>query len=154
MILITQLAGIVQSTVASQAGKGYPSNAVLSRAWLIMMLPHGLITLPIMTPYFTRMSGHAHRGDIDAMRHDFGESLRTVGLFVCLAGTGLIVMAYPFARVFSHNFIETQQMAFVVIAYLSGLIPPPSSSSSSARSTRSRTPERRSCSRRSSRSCS
>ena len=123
MILITQLAGIVQSTVASQAGSGNPSNAVLQRAWLIMMLPHGLITLPIMTPYFTRMSTHAHNGDLDAMRHDFGESLRTVGLFVCLAGTGLIVMAFPFAKVFSHNFAETQAMAYIIIAYLIGLIP-------------------------------
>jgi putative peptidoglycan lipid II flippase len=57
------------------------------------------------------------------MRHDFGESLRTVGLFVCLAGTGLIVMAYPFARVFSHDFIQTQDMAYVIMAYLIGLIP-------------------------------
>ena len=125
MILITQLAGIVQSSVASLAGSHNPSNAVLQRAWLIMMLPHGLITLPIMTPYFTRMSGHAHRGDLDAMRHDFGESLRTVGLFVCLAGTGLIVMAFPFAKVFSFspNFAQTQAMAYVIIAYLIGLIP-------------------------------
>jgi putative peptidoglycan lipid II flippase len=123
MILITQLAGIVQSAVASEAGTGYPSNTVLQRAWLIMMLPHGLITLPIMTPYFTRMSGHAHRNDIAAMRHDFGESLRSVGLFVCLAGTGLIVMAYPFAKVFSHTFVETQDMAYIIMAYLAGLIP-------------------------------
>jgi putative peptidoglycan lipid II flippase len=125
MILITQLAGVVQSSVASEAGSHNPSNAVLQRAWLIMMLPHGLITLPIMTPYFTRMSGHAHRGDLDAMRHDFGESLRTVGLFVCLAGTGLIVMAFPFAKVFSFspNFAQTQAMAYVIIAYLIGLIP-------------------------------
>jgi putative peptidoglycan lipid II flippase len=125
MILITQLAGIVQSSVASEAGSHNPSNTVLQRAWLIMMLPHGLITLPIMTPYFTRMSGHAHRGDLDAMRHDFGESLRTVGLFVCLAGTGLIVMAFPFAKVFSFSpqFAQTQAMAYVIIAYLIGLIP-------------------------------
>src|ERR1700743_1979988 len=125
MIITTQLAGIVQSSVASLAGSHNPSNAVLQRAWLIMMLPHGLITLPIMTPYFTRMSGHAHRGDLEAMRHDFGESLRTVGLFVCLAGTGLIVMAFPFAKVFSFspNFAQTQAMAYVIIAYLIGLIP-------------------------------
>ncbi|MEJ1230836.1 MAG: lipid II flippase MurJ [Galbitalea sp.] len=96
---------------------------MLKNAWLIMMLPHGLITLPIMTPYFTRMSGHAHRGDMAAMRHDLTVSLRSVGLFVCLAGVGLMVMAYPFSRVFSHTFSETQDMAFIVIAYLVGLIP-------------------------------
>ncbi len=123
MILITQLAGIVQSVVASLAGDNNPSNTVLKNAWLIMMLPHGLITLPIMTPYFTRMSGHAQRGDLAAMRHDLVASMRNVGLFVSLAGVGLIVMAYPFSAVFSHTFAETKGMATVLIIYLIGLLP-------------------------------
>ncbi|HEY5319648.1 MAG TPA: murein biosynthesis integral membrane protein MurJ [Galbitalea sp.] len=123
MILITQLAGIVQSKVASSAGDHNPSNTVLKNAWLIMMLPHGIITLPIMTPYFTRMAGHVHRGDLDALRHDFTTSLRSVGVLVSLAGAALIVLAYPFSAVFSHTFAETQGMAIVVIAYLVGLIP-------------------------------
>jgi putative peptidoglycan lipid II flippase len=123
MILITQLAGIVQSAVASLAGSNNPSNTVLKNAWLIMMLPHGLITLPIMTPYFTRMSGHAHRGDLVSLRRDLTTSMRTVGVLVSLAGVGLIVMAYPFSAIFSHTFAETTGMATVLIVYLIGLIP-------------------------------
>jgi putative peptidoglycan lipid II flippase len=123
MILITQLAGIVQSAVASLAGAHNPSNTVLRNAWLIMMLPHGLITLPIMTPYFTRMSGHAHRGDLVSLRHDFTTSMRTVGVLVSLAGVGLIVLAYPFSAIFSHTFAETEGMATVLIVYLIGLLP-------------------------------
>jgi putative peptidoglycan lipid II flippase len=123
MILITQLAGIVQSVVASLAGAHAPSNTVLKNAWLIMMLPHGLITRPIMTPYLTRMSGHAHRGDLASVRADLVRSMRTVGLFVSLAGGGLIVMAYPFSAIFSNTFAETRGMATVLIIYLIGLLP-------------------------------
>jgi putative peptidoglycan lipid II flippase len=87
------------------------------------MLPHGLITLPIMTPYFTRMSGHAHRGDMVSFRRDLTTSMRTVGVLVSLAGIGLIVMAYPFSAIFSHTFAETRGMATVLIVYLIGLLP-------------------------------
>jgi len=124
MILITQVAGVVQSVVATLAGSHNPSNTVLRNAWLIMMLPHGLITLPIMTPYFTRMSGHAQRGDFAAIRADLVRSMRNVGLFVSLAGVGLIVMAYPFAAVFSPGSVtEVRGMATVLIIYLVGLLP-------------------------------
>jgi putative peptidoglycan lipid II flippase len=123
MILITQLAGIVQSSVASLAGSGQPSNTVLRNAWLIFMLPHGIVTVSIATAYFTRMSGHAHRGDLDSLRSDLGASLRSIGLILVFAAVGLIVVAYPFAAVFSKDFEQTQDMGAVVIAYLIGLVP-------------------------------
>jgi len=123
MILITQLAGIVQSKVASLAGEGNPSNSVLRYAWLIFMLPHGIITISIATPYFTRMSGHAHRGDFGALRRDLGESLRVIGLLLVFSSVGLIVVANSFSAIFSHTFGETHAMAAVVVAYLVGLVP-------------------------------
>jgi len=124
MLLVTQLAGIVQSVVASLAGSHNPSNTVLKNAWLIVMLPHGLIMLPIMTPYFTRMSQHAHLRNMVALRDDIVSSMRSVGIFVSLAGVGLIVMAYPFSAIFSpHSFAATRGMATVLIIYLIGLLP-------------------------------
>jgi putative peptidoglycan lipid II flippase len=123
MILITQLAGIVQSIVASLAGSGHPSNTVLRYAWLIFMLPHGIVTVSIATPYFTRMSGHAHRGDFGALRRDLGASLRSIGLLLLFSEVGLIVVALPFSAVFSQSPSETSAMALVVIAYLIGLVP-------------------------------
>ncbi|HEY4270301.1 MAG TPA: murein biosynthesis integral membrane protein MurJ [Galbitalea sp.] len=123
MILITQLAGIVQSKVASLAGEGNPSNTVLRNSWLIFMLPHGIITISIATPYFTRMSGHAHRGDFAALRRDLGESLRVIGALLLFSSVGLIVVANSFSAVFSHTTAETHAMAAVVVAYLIGLVP-------------------------------
>ena len=123
MILITQLAGIVQSKVATLAGNHNPANAVLRYAWLIFMLPHGIITISIATPYFTRMSGHAHRGDFDALRSDLGASLRAIGILLTFASVALIVVANPFSAVFSGTLPATHAMAAVLIAYLVGLLP-------------------------------
>lgn len=123
MILITQLAGVVQSSVASLAGSNNASNTVLRYAWLIFMLPHGIITLPIMTPYFTRMAGHAHRNDLASLREDIATSLRSVGVLMCFAGISLIVLAFQFSAVFSTGASATRSMALVLIAYLIDLIP-------------------------------
>jgi putative peptidoglycan lipid II flippase len=123
MILITQLAGIVQSKVATLAGTHNASNAVLRFAWLIFMLPHGIITISIATPYFTRMSGHAHRGDFDALRRDIGSSLRTIGMLLLFACVALIVVANPLAAVFSRQPSSEHAMAAVLVAYLVGLLP-------------------------------
>ncbi len=123
MILITQLAGIVQSKVATLAGNSNPANAVLRYAWLIFMLPHGIITISIATPFFTRMSAHAHKGDYDSLRRDLGSSLRAIGILLVFASVALIVVANPFSAVFSGTLSATHAMAAVLIAYLVGLLP-------------------------------
>jgi putative peptidoglycan lipid II flippase len=126
MILITQLAGIVQTKVASQsAGGDDASLAVLRYSWLIFMLPHSIVAVSIMTAYFTRMSGHARDGDLASVRADLSSSLRTIGLIMVFASVGLIVLAYPFSAIFSSDssFSATSAMAPVLIAYLVGLVP-------------------------------
>jgi len=120
MILVTQLAGVVQARVASLAtGAG---NATLSTTWLLFMLPHSIITVSIATAYFTRMSHDAERGDLDAVRRNLSLSLRIVGLFTVFASVALIVTAMPFARIWENEFGHTQAMALVLVAYMPGLV--------------------------------
>jgi putative peptidoglycan lipid II flippase len=124
MILITQLAGIVQSKVASTSSGGDSASlAVLRNSWLIFMLPHSIVAVSIMTAYFTRMSGHARDGDLGSVRADLSASLRTIGLIMVFASVGLIVLAFPFSAIFSADFVATSAMAPVLIAYLIGLVP-------------------------------
>jgi putative peptidoglycan lipid II flippase len=123
MILITQLAGIVQSNVSTLAGGHNASNSVLRNAWLIFMLPHGIITISIATPYFTRMSGHAHARDFDALRRDLGASLRTIGMLLLFACVALIVVANPFSAIFSTSANAIHALSPVLVAYLIGLLP-------------------------------
>ena len=124
MILVTQLAGLVQSRVATIAGGGDDASVrVLSLSWLIFMLPHSIVAVSIATAYFTRMSGHAHAGNLGGVRDDFSASIRSIGLIMVFAAVGLVVLAYPFSAVFADRFVDVQDMAVVVIAYLIGLVP-------------------------------
>ena len=124
MIIVGQLAGIVQSKVATSAGTDDPSVAALRFAWLIFMLPHSIVTVSVVTAYFTRMSTHVRDGDIPSLRRDISSSLRTVGMIMVFGTVALIVVAYPFARFFTRDgFAETQGVGNVLIAFLFGLIP-------------------------------
>jgi putative peptidoglycan lipid II flippase len=123
MILVTQLAGIVQSKVAFLAGADDASVAVLRIAWLIFMLPHSIIAVSIATPYFTRMSGAARDGDLAAVRADLSASLRTIGLLVAGSAAALAAAALPFAEVFSNAPREVVGIGGVLLAYLIGLVP-------------------------------
>ncbi len=121
MILVTQLAGIVQSRVAS-LGTGAAGNAVLQNAWLLFMLPHSIFAVSIATAYFTRMSHDAGRGDLDAVRRNLSLSLRIVGLFTVFASVALIVVAVPFGRVFGGTYEQALSIGAVLLAYMPGLV--------------------------------
>ena len=124
MIVVTQLAGIVQSNVATTAGGSDDASVTILRySWLVFMLPHSIAAVSIATAYFTRMSTHAHEGNLGGVRDDFSASMRTIGLIMVFSAVGFIVLAYPFSAVFSPSFDSTQDMAFVLIAYLVGLVP-------------------------------
>lgn len=123
MILVTQLAGIVQSKVAFTAGADDASVAVLRIAWLIFMLPHSIIAVSIATPYFTRMSAGARDADLGAVRSDLSGSLRTIGMLIAGAFAALAAAALPFAAVFSNAPDEVVSIGLVLLAFLIGLVP-------------------------------
>jgi murein biosynthesis integral membrane protein MurJ len=122
MILVTQIAGIVQSNVAWRGGDQGAGNAVLGNAWLLFMLPHSIIAVSIATAYFTRMSHDAERGDLDAVRRNLSLSLRIVGLFTVFATVALAVVAVPFGRVYEGTFEGSVSVGAVLIAYMPGLV--------------------------------
>lgn len=120
MVLITQIAGVVQtqvSTLSATAGV-----AALQNSWLIFMLPHSVVAVSIATAYFTRMSGHASRGDLVAVRADLSASLRSIGLLIVFGAVSLSVVAFPFARIYESRFANVQAMSGVILAFLPGLI--------------------------------
>lgn len=123
MVLVTQLAGIVQSQVAVSAGVSDPGVAVLRTSWLIFMLPHSVVAVSIATPYFTRMSAHARDGNLTTVRADLSASLRTIILLIAGAAVALAAAAIPFAAFFAHGTRETVGISGVLLAYLVGLVP-------------------------------
>ena len=123
MILVAQIAGVVQANVASLAAGGdAPSLAILRFSWLIFMLPHSVVAVSLATAYFTRMSTHARDGDLSAVRSDFIESVSRVGFFMVLASAGLIVVSLPFARQFGGEPESIRAMALVIALYSLGLV--------------------------------
>ncbi|SEB14059.1 murein biosynthesis integral membrane protein MurJ [Leifsonia sp. 21MFCrub1.1] len=120
MLIATQVAGIVESNVSNSAGEGNAGFFVMQNAWLIFMLPHGIIAVSIVTAYYTRMAEHAQRGSVAAFRDDFSSAARAIMLFIVFASAALIVTSYPIARVFTSDY---QAMGPVLIAYLVGLVP-------------------------------
>jgi putative peptidoglycan lipid II flippase len=123
MIVVAQIAGVVQANVASLAAGGdEPSLAILRFSWLIFMLPHSVVAVSLATAYFTRMSTHARDGDTEAVRKDFIESVSRIGFFMVLATVGLVVVALPFARQFGGEPDSIRAMAVVITLYALGLV--------------------------------
>jgi len=122
MILITQLAGIVETRVATLAS-GDASVAVLRYGWLIFMLPHSIVTVSIATAYFTSMSRHARDGKLAFVRADISASLRSILVLMVFSTAGLMALAYPFAAVFGSDHGQVEALGGVLLAFLPGLIP-------------------------------
>lgn len=122
MLLVTTLAGLVDTNVASLASPEDPSVNVLSKAWLIIMLPHSIVTVSIATAFFTRMSEAGTSGRLGDLRTDVSAAIRSITLFIVLATVALAVLAYPFARVFTDTFRQTEAMGLVIIATVVGLL--------------------------------
>ncbi len=123
MLMLTTIAGIVETLVVTLASGDDASATVLTTAWLIFMLPHSVITVSIATAYFTRMSEHASRDDIPRVRTDASSAMRGTTLIIVLAAAVIAVCAYPFAAVFvDHSFEQVQGIGNVIIAYVLGLV--------------------------------
>jgi len=124
MILVAQIAGVVQANVATLAtSDGEAGLAILRFSWLLFMVPHSVITVSLATAYFTRMSSHASTGDTTSLRNDVTVSLRRIGSMMVLASAGLIALAISFARLFGGSADQIDALATVLVAYALGLVP-------------------------------
>ena len=123
MLVLGQIAGVIETRVASLATDRGPSVATLGNAWLIFMLPHSVITVSLVTAFYPRMSEHAMLPDTRELKNDLSTALRAVALPIVFATAGLAVAAVPFARVFNAGYAESSQMAAVIVAYVLGLVP-------------------------------
>ena len=122
MILVMQLGALVSTRVATLGSAQGASVATLGASWLVFMLPHSVVAVSIATAYFTRMSGHAARGDLVAVRADLSSSLRGIGLLIVFSMVALAVVAYPFARFFEDKYGNVLATGNVILAYLPGLV--------------------------------
>jgi putative peptidoglycan lipid II flippase len=122
MIVVTQLAGIVQSNIASLAtAYDEPGLAVLRFGWLVFMLPHSVITVSLGTAYFTRMSTAVRDQRWDQLGDDIRESLSRISLFMVISAGLLWLTATFVASVFAGE--AGNGMANVIALFAIGLVP-------------------------------
>ncbi|MEJ3405683.1 lipid II flippase MurJ [Rathayibacter sp. YIM 133350] len=124
MLLLTTIAGIVETRVVSAASGSDASATMLSTAWLVFMLPHSVITVSIATAYFTRMAEHVNANRINELRVDVSAAIRGITVIITLAAAVIAVVAYPFSRIFilKGHFDQVQSLGNVIIAYVLGLV--------------------------------
>ncbi|MGO1848772.1 murein biosynthesis integral membrane protein MurJ [Microbacterium sp.] len=124
MMLVTQVAGLLQSQVVSDAsGDGGAATFAMQNAWLIFMVPYSTVAIAIGTPYFTQMSSHAAAGRDDEVRADIGKAVRTLGLFLVFGTAGLMAASGPVSRLFTNSPAEAHEASIVLIAFLVCLVP-------------------------------
>lgn len=123
MVIVGQVAGIVQTRVLFEASGDGPAVLASQNAWLVFMLPYSIIVLSIGTPYFTQLSEHATAGRDDEVRADIVRSIRVLGLFIVVATAALVVAAVPATRVFTNGADEALAAAPVLLCFLVCLLP-------------------------------
>ncbi|TFD88531.1 murein biosynthesis integral membrane protein MurJ [Cryobacterium lactosi] len=100
-VIAGQAAYLVTSNVASGAGQTLhrmgmdgPSLNSFSVAYLLMLLPHGIVTVSLTTALYTRMSGFAARNDVGQTAALSGAAAQPVA-YVSIAAAAVFVALGP-----------------------------------------------------------
>jgi putative peptidoglycan lipid II flippase len=126
-IVVSQLGFVVTSNVLTRAtslgqaaGDPVAGIAAFNPALLIVMLPHGLITVSLVTALYTRLSEAASRGDHASVMRYHHQGLRLPSVLL-VPGVILVGVLAPYVAstfFFKNTLEETSAIALV----LSGLI--------------------------------
>lgn len=92
-LLFVQLHFLVNTILASGLGAG--ALSALNYAWLLMLLPHGIIAQGVATVVFPTFSAQTAAGQTDAFRRTFERALRVVVFLVAPAAALLLVLRRP-----------------------------------------------------------
>ncbi|WP_175407850.1 murein biosynthesis integral membrane protein MurJ [Streptomyces sp. TRM64462] len=123
LVLTNQAAYWVTTRLATAAGlraeaagvDGGAGFSAYNNAYLLWAVPHGIITVSLMTALLPRMSSAAADADTAAVRRDVSYGLRTSAAAVVPAACALFALAQPvMALVFQYG--ETDAAAVAVMA--------------------------------------
>ncbi|MFJ9811421.1 murein biosynthesis integral membrane protein MurJ [Streptomyces sp. NPDC101158] len=128
LVLTNQAAYWVTTKVATAAGQ-LAEGAGLSaynNAYQLWMVPHGIITVALVTALMPRMSGAAAEGDLAGVRRDLGYAQRTSAAAVVPAACALFALAVPvMGTVYQYGRTDAdavRSMAWILMALAPGLV--------------------------------
>nr|WP_308297052.1 MULTISPECIES: murein biosynthesis integral membrane protein MurJ [unclassified Streptomyces] len=127
LVLANQAAYWVTTRLATTAGlDGGPGYGAYNNAYALWVVPHGIITVSVVTALLPRMSAAAADGDTAAVRRDVSHALRVSACAVVPAACALFALAQPvMALVFGYgrtSAADTAAMAGILMAFAPGLI--------------------------------
>ena len=123
-LFFVQMHFLVNTILASMLGAG--SLSALNYAWLLMLLPQGVIAQGIATVTFPTLSAQAAAGQIDTFKRTFERALRVVVFLVLPATALLLVLRRPAISILlERGAFDTQSMILVAYGlqfYMIGLL--------------------------------
>ncbi|MFE7949611.1 murein biosynthesis integral membrane protein MurJ [Streptomyces sp. NPDC057426] len=134
LVLTNQAAYWVTTKLATAAGTraeelgagGGFGFAAYNSAYLLWAVPHGIVTVSLVTALLPRMSGAAADGDLAGVRRDVSYGLRTSTAAVVPAACALFALAVPLmGLVFQYGRTDADDiraMAWILMAFAPGLI--------------------------------
>ncbi|MER8234580.1 murein biosynthesis integral membrane protein MurJ [Streptomyces sp. NPDC094049] len=128
LVLTNQGAYWVTTLLATSAGGTVSGGglAAYNNAYLLWTVPHGIITVSLVTALLPRMSGAAADGDLAGVRRDIGYALRTSGAAVVPAACALFALAVPLMTVvFRYGATsgdDIRAMSWILMAFAPGLV--------------------------------
>ncbi|MFF8275125.1 murein biosynthesis integral membrane protein MurJ [Streptomyces lateritius] len=128
LVLTNQAAYWVTTKVATAAGQ-LAEGAGLSaynNAYQLWTVPHGIISVALVTALLPRMSGAAAEGDLAGVRRDVAYAQRTSAAAIVPAACALFALAVPLiGTVFQYGRTEAsavRSMAWILMALAPGLV--------------------------------
>jgi putative peptidoglycan lipid II flippase len=134
LVAVTQAAFIVISRLATQANVnasevGAPPAGLFTytNAYLVFMIPHGIVTVSIVTAQLPGLSRLVHAGQRRAAGLDIGHTMRLVALVIAPLATALTLAAQPLANLlFNYGAAsadQASQLGTVISIFMLGLLP-------------------------------
>jgi putative peptidoglycan lipid II flippase len=128
-VLVNQIAYLVVVQVATAAGSVQPGAGFTpyAKAHLILMLPHSVITVSVVTALLPRMSRAVHAGELPQLRADLSHGLRLTGVVLVPSAFAFLVFGPSMAVVmYAHghtSVAEAEYIGYTLSAFALGLIP-------------------------------
>ncbi|MGW5472406.1 murein biosynthesis integral membrane protein MurJ [Streptomyces chartreusis] len=127
LVLANQAAYWVTTRLATTAGlDGGPGYGAYNNAYALWVVPHGIVTVSVVTALMPRMSAAAADGDTAAVRRDVSHALRVSASAVVPAACALFALAQPvMALAFGYgrtSDADTAAMAGILMAFAPGLV--------------------------------
>lgn len=93
-----QINFLINANLASRLAPG--SLSAFNYAWLMMLLPQGIVAQGIATAVFPTLSAQAAQGQIELLRRTLNGALRAVLWLTLPAAAGLLILRRPLIEVF------------------------------------------------------